>query len=172
MCSIPQSSGTEGNLPTWIYISATAPKEYCDRQPFWTNGFFSTKWTTVPPPTPSFAADHWILSHPKNYVLTFWTELLAVQWRAMGGLVSSLIGVTSPINHQGGNSCKVSGTVTCEERATTVTYYWWSVVGITHLVERQTRDGKIVSSNPGRSGGIIFFSTVNFCSFYVSVTDR
>ena len=30
------------------------------------------------------------------------------------------------------------------------------------LVERQTRDRKVASSNPGRSGGRIFFSTVKF----------
>ena len=30
------------------------------------------------------------------------------------------------------------------------------------LVERRTRDRKVVSSNPGRSGGRIFFSSVNF----------
>ena len=29
------------------------------------------------------------------------------------------------------------------------------------LVERRTRDRKVVSSNPGRSGGRIFFSRVN-----------
>ena len=30
------------------------------------------------------------------------------------------------------------------------------------LVERRTRDRKVASSNPGRSGGRIFFSRVNF----------
>ena len=30
------------------------------------------------------------------------------------------------------------------------------------LIERQTRDRKVSSSNPGRSGGSIFFSRVNF----------
>ena len=30
------------------------------------------------------------------------------------------------------------------------------------LVQRETRDQKVVSSNPGRSGRRIFFSTVNF----------
>ena len=30
------------------------------------------------------------------------------------------------------------------------------------LVEQQTRDRKVASSNPGRSGGRIFFSRANF----------
>ena len=34
--------------------------------------------------------------------------------------------------------------------------------GIACWLERQTRDRKVASSNPGRSGGRIFFSRVNF----------
>ena len=36
------------------------------------------------------------------------------------------------------------------------------VVGIACWLERRTRDRKVASSNPGRSGGTIFFSRVNF----------
>ena len=34
--------------------------------------------------------------------------------------------------------------------------------GIACLLERRTRDRKVASSNPGRDGGRIFFSRVNF----------
>ena len=37
-------------------------------------------------------------------------------------------------------------------------------VGKVRLVQRRTRDRKVASSNLGRSGGIIFFSRVNFLS--------
>ena len=40
-------------------------------------------------------------------------------------------------------------------------------------LERQTGDWKVVSSNPGRSGGWIFFSKVNFvCSYSVFIPPR
>ena len=34
--------------------------------------------------------------------------------------------------------------------------------GVARWLERRTRDRKVVSLNPGRSGGRIFFSRVNF----------
>ena len=37
---------------------------------------------------------------------------------------------------------------------------WWA--GTACWLERRTRDRKVASSNPGRSGGRIFFSRVNF----------
>ena len=36
------------------------------------------------------------------------------------------------------------------------------IMGIVQWLERRTRDWKVTSSNPCRSGGIIFFSRVNF----------
>ena len=34
---------------------------------------------------------------------------------------------------------------------------------VSMLVERRSRDRNVASSNPGRSGGVIFFSRVDFC---------
>ena len=52
-----------------------------------------------------------------------------------------------------------------------------SAAGIACWLERRTRDRKVASSNPGRSGGRIFFSRVNFgvlilirCPFQPRVT--
>ena len=43
-------------------------------------------------------------------------------------------------------------------------------VGIACWYEHRTRDRKVASSNPGRSGGRIFFSSVNFvCRFLFGV---
>ena len=45
------------------------------------------------------------------------------------------------------------------------------VPGIACCLDRRTRDRKVANSNPGRSGGRIFFSRVNFVcySYFVSV---
>ena len=41
-------------------------------------------------------------------------------------------------------------------------YLHWRGAGIACWLERRTRDRKVASSNPGRSGGRSFFSRVNF----------
>ena len=44
--------------------------------------------------------------------------------------------------------------------------------GIAHWLQRQTRDRKVMGSNPWRSGGRIFFSRVNFlCKLQTLVYD-
>ena len=42
--------------------------------------------------------------------------------------------------------------------------------GITQWLERRTRDRKVAGSNPSWSGGIIFFSRVNFLCWFISVS--
>ena len=56
------------------------------------------------------------------------------------------------------------------------TIFCLSTSGIVCWLERRTRDQKVASSNPGRSGGRFFFSRVNFvcwlirCPFHPRVT--
>ena len=46
-------------------------------------------------------------------------------------------------------------------------FFFYHIAGITCWIDRRTLDRKVVSSNPGRIGGWIFFSRVNFVCWLV-----
>ena len=51
-----------------------------------------------------------------------------------------------------------------------ITYLFIVMAGIACWLQRRTRDRKVASSYPGRSGGKMFFSIVNFlCSLLLGV---